>query len=270
MLKKRIQTLEINSLKLKKNEELHEQKIVDIIKLRRNIENIIYAQRIRKQKITNIKSNIIDLQEQVQYLKEVTKTEQKRIKTSKTQLNLQSTQLDQLKDKILEQTKTKKWTILMVQCDKVISNDKILNNTTTNDKIAQNTLHTKIRKLPDDIIKYLYNFLPYETRIPFFEHKYKIYKTLMNIEKLDIFRAVMTRIMQKQFYDNISIKCPNHIKKHNNELISNIRNRSKIDILLLFCSFIKGNIIYRPVYNRYMLLRRAILMTIVQEKYNNQ
>ena len=269
MLKKRIQTLEINNLKLKKSEELHEQKIVDIMKLRRNIENNIYAQRLRKQKITNIKNNIIDLKEQVEYLKEVIKTEQKIIKTSKNQLNSQSTQLDQLKDKIFEQTNTKKWTVLMVQCAKVVSNDKI-NKITDNDKIVQNQLHTKIRNLPDDIIKYLYSFLPYETRIPFFEHKYKIYKTLMNIEKLDIFRAVMTRIMQKPFYDNISINCPNHIKKHNNELINNIWNRSKIDILLLFCSFIKGNIIYRPVYNRYMLLRRAILMTIVQEKYNNQ
>lgn len=263
MLSKRIQSLEKTSLKLNEYEEL--QTIIEgnIDTQQTAINNMVYAQHIRNKKIQNIKDNIADLQEQLEYLQQITKDGEKEKYKQIRKLQKIYTKNHILNQKINDQLKTKRWNKKMIRC---INNNNILKcKPSADEQNAQIKLHKNIRKLPDDIIRYLYGFITYDTRISLFEHKYKIYNTISQIKEIIKIKNLFTNILIKPCKYDI---CPNSCK--NCKLHNDIWNHSKVDVLILFRSFIQKNTTHLTDYKRYILLRRSVLFTIVQNKYNNK
>jgi hypothetical protein len=260
-----------------------------------NIYNIKCAQRIRKQKIVRIKSQILDLREQVELLKDITKTDNIELKMSIKKYNCHIKTHHIISTRIYKNKYSRDWKILLNESKDLIMENKLKTNL-IDQKPTQTRLHNQIRKLPDELIRYIYDYLTYDIKIGLFEYKYKLYK-MLSLHSNVKFRMLMSRIIYKLYCSNC-IDCPNLCKvcpgcmtnpdsdcytrkcrlcKNCNDCLHsrqsifhyNIWNRSISDISYVFKGFILKNKIHKPkiIFN---LIRKSILLSIVQTKFDNK
>jgi hypothetical protein len=288
-------TVDILNSKITLDENINTELDLKINNEGQNIYNIKFAQRIRKQKIVRIKAQILDLREQVELLKYITKTDNIDLKRSIKKYNYYIKKHHIISTRIYKNKHSREWKVLLNESNDLIMENKLKTNLIDN-KPTQPRLHNQIRKLPDELIRYIYDYLTYDIKIRLFEYKYKLYK-MLSLHSNMKFRMLMSRIMYKLYCSNC-MNCPNRCKtcpdcmtnpdsdcyilkcrlcRNCNDCLHlrqstfhyNIWNRSISDISYVFKGFILKNKIHKPVII-FNLIRKSILLSIVQTKFNNK
>lgn len=277
--------------------KLHKQIEINIEFADNRLIHIDKSQKIRKRKIADLKKQIALLQGYIH---------DDEVETSSIYKGLlkDCNTFQKLETRINKNTDLQKWNILVNDSVQLLQSHK---RTGIGTGIGTGkSIHTHIRALPDDLIRYIYNYLSYDNRISLLECKYRLYNRLLEHPN-HIFRSIISRVIIQQHYCNICIDCPNKcyicpkcifngdndneidtnnhtstcIKKQCNlckncndcieirERTRYIKCRSIKDISLVFRAFILKNKLLTPK-KIYHVIRKTILLSIVQTKYNNK
>ncbi len=246
--------------------------------------NINNAQRIRNRKIINIKNQITDLKQQIILIQQYSHDDNIKSASLYKSVSKDCNTFAKLETRITKNTDLQKWNILLNESVQLLKSHKNIDNSIGT--INLKSIHTQIRALPDDLIRYIHDYLSYDNRISLLEYKYRLYNQLLEHPN-HIFRSIISRIMQQQ-YCNICINCPKCMGNNPtcikpqcdlckgcndcievSEINRYIQCRPIKYITLVFRGFILKNKSLTPK-KIYDLIRKTILLSIVQTKYNNK
>jgi hypothetical protein len=163
-----------------------------INKITYKIADLKYAKQARTKKI-------YDLENQLSELRHMIHTDNKHLDNMQSEIvNIKKHLVKHITNKQHMEYKLA-WNTRMLHTENKIASDTI--------KISSTQPNVKfIQQLPDDIIRYIYEYIDYNTRSILLSHKYKLYK-IMAMKPITRYRMILTKILNTGLCEYCLICC---------------------------------------------------------------